>query len=97
MGFGMGSVTVADGKLIVLGEKGNLVVAQASPEGYKPIAQATVLTGKCWTVPVLANGRIYVRNAKGDVVCLDVRKSGGGGTAAAEQAELAAMAGTEPE
>ena len=33
---------------------------------------AKVLEGKCWSQPVLANGRIYVRNAPGKVVCLDV-------------------------
>jgi len=33
-----------------------------------------VLQGKCWTTPVLAGGRIYCRNAAGDVVCLDVGK-----------------------
>jgi len=32
-----------------------------------------VLGGRCWTVPVLANGHIYCRNAKGDLVCLNVR------------------------
>ena len=64
----------ADGKLIVMGDKGELVVAKPSPAGFKPIARAQVLGGKCWTTPVLANGRIYCRNAKGDLVCLDVKK-----------------------
>ncbi len=41
--------------------------------GFEPIAEAQVLTGKCWTVPVLANGLLYCRNAAGDVVCLDLR------------------------
>ncbi|HEX4645001.1 MAG TPA: hypothetical protein VH598_05270 [Verrucomicrobiae bacterium] len=63
---------VADGKLVALGEKGELFVADASPQAFKPISRAQVLGGKCWTVPVLADGRIYCRNAKGDVVCLDV-------------------------
>jgi outer membrane protein assembly factor BamB len=72
-GFGQGSLMIADGKLIVMGEKGNLVVAEASPEGYKVLSSADILTGKCWTVPVLANGRIYTRNAAGDMVCVDVR------------------------
>ena len=40
-----------------------------------PLARAQVLGGKCWTTPVLAHGRIYCRNAKGTVVCLDVRGS----------------------
>jgi outer membrane protein assembly factor BamB len=73
-GFGPGAVTVADGRLIALSEKGELSVAPASPEGFQPTARAQVLGGKCWTVPVLANGRICCRNAAGDVVCLDVKK-----------------------
>lgn len=71
--FGLGSVTVADGKLILLSDRGELVVAEASPTGFKPIARSQVLGGKCWITPVLANGRIYCRNAKGDLVCLDAR------------------------
>jgi outer membrane protein assembly factor BamB len=67
------SVSAADGKLLVIGDKGKLIIAQASPEGFNVISQAQVLTGKCWTVPVLANGLIYVRNAAGDLVCIDVR------------------------
>ena len=70
----VGSVSAADGKLIVLSGDGELMVGPASPEGFKPSARARVLNGKCWTVPVLANGRILCRNADGQVVCVDVRK-----------------------
>jgi hypothetical protein len=31
-----------------------------------------VLGGRCWTPPALANGRLYIRNAKGDLLCLDL-------------------------
>jgi len=72
-GLGLGSVMAADGKLIIMGERGELIVAEASADAFKPVARAQVLGGKCWTVPVLANGRIYCRNAQGDLVCLDVR------------------------
>ena len=72
--FGQGSLMLADGKLIVLGEKGNLVIAEPTPDGYKVISKANILSFKCWSVPVLANGRIYARNANGDMVCLDVKK-----------------------
>jgi outer membrane protein assembly factor BamB len=71
-GFGKGSVALADGKLIVLSEKGEMAIAEASPAGYKELSRAQVLGGKCWTVPVISGGRIYARNAKGDLVCLDV-------------------------
>ena len=72
-GLGKGSLMVADGKLIILSEKGKLVTAKVSSEKFEEIASGQVLSGKCWTVPVLANGRIYARNAAGDLVCVDVR------------------------
>lgn len=72
-GLGTGSLMIADGKLIVLGERGKLVIAEASPQGYKELASAQILPKtKCWTVPVLANGRIYARSAAGHLVCVDV-------------------------
>jgi len=70
---GSGALMAADGKLIVLGDRGELVVAPATPESFKPTARAQVLGGKCWTVPVLANGLIWCRNSRGDVVCVDAR------------------------
>lgn len=69
---GFGSVTAADGKLIVLTSKGELLVADASPANFKPISRTQALGGKCWTTPVLANGKIYCRNSAGQVICLDV-------------------------
>jgi outer membrane protein assembly factor BamB len=73
-GLGLGSLMAADGKLIVLSDRGELVVAEASPESFKPLARAQVLGGKCWTVPVLAQGRLYCRNAQGTLICLDLRE-----------------------
>jgi outer membrane protein assembly factor BamB len=70
------SVICAGGKLLILTEKGELVLAEAAPEGFKPLARAQVLGGVCWTPPALANGLVYVRNARGDLVCLDLRATG---------------------
>ncbi|HTA30686.1 MAG TPA: PQQ-binding-like beta-propeller repeat protein [Candidatus Cybelea sp.] len=70
--FGKGTLTMADGKFIGLSDKGMLMVIEPSPEGFKAISSAQVLGGKCWTAPVLSNGRIYCRNSRGDLVCLDV-------------------------
>jgi outer membrane protein assembly factor BamB len=72
-GLGSGALIAADKKLIVLSDQGELVVATASPEAFGPISRAQVLGGKCWTTPVLANGRVYCRNARGELVCLDVK------------------------
>jgi outer membrane protein assembly factor BamB len=71
-GLGMGALMAADGKLIILSEKGELVIAAAEPGAFKALARAQVLGGKCWTTPVLSNGRVYCRNAKGDLVCVEV-------------------------
>lgn len=72
-GFRCGTVTAAGDRLIILGEKGELAVAKASPEGFQEISRAQVTGGRCWTVPVLSGGRIYTRNAKGQLVVVDVR------------------------
>jgi outer membrane protein assembly factor BamB len=68
-----GSLIVADEKLLVMQEDGTLLGAEATPEAFKPVAKAQVLDGRCWTVPVLSNGRLLLRNAAGTVVCLDLR------------------------
>lgn len=71
LGLGCGSVmATADGTLLILSERGELITAPASPKSFALAARTQVLGGRCWTVPVLAHGRIYCRNAKGDVVCL---------------------------
>jgi len=77
-GMGTGSLMLADGKLIILSETGKLIIALASPEGFRELSSAQILTGKCWTMPVLANGRIYARNANGHLVCVDLSSEGGG-------------------
>lgn len=72
-GFRCGSLIGVKDHLLVLGEKGNLALGLATPKAFQPTAEGQVLTGKCWTPPVYANGRIYARNAAGDLVCIDAR------------------------
>lgn len=71
--IGFGSLMAADGRLIILTEKGELVVAKAGSAGFEELSRAQVLSGRCWSSPVLANGRIYVRNAPGKVLCLEAK------------------------
>src|ERR1044071_869326 len=68
-----GSLICADGKLLILSEKGELLMADPSAAGFKPLARAQILSGLCWTPPVLANGLLYARNSRGDMVCLDLK------------------------
>ena len=67
---GMGSLRLADGKLIVLNEQGDLIFADAVPTGFHELGRKRILSFKCWTVPTIANGRLFARNSAGDLVCL---------------------------
>ena len=60
------------GKLLVLTEVGDLVLVEASPDGYKELGSAHVIEGRAFTAPSFADGKVYVRNTKGDVVSLDL-------------------------
>jgi len=73
--FGKGALTIADGKLIALGGRGDLVIAEATPAGYKEISRAKVISdsGRLWTTPVLCGGLIYCRSSNGQLVCVDRR------------------------
>ncbi len=70
-GFQKGSLLFADGHLIVLGEYGNLALVEATPAGYKEKNSVQILKGKCWTMPTLAGGKLYLRN-QSEMLCLEV-------------------------
>ena len=59
------SVIVADGKLILFNDKGELIVARLNAERYEELARASILAGEIgWTPPALDRGRLFVRNQK---------------------------------
>jgi outer membrane protein assembly factor BamB len=68
-----GSLICAGDRLLILSDKGELVLVDASPVDFKPLARAKVLNGLCWTPPVLADGRLYIRNARGELRCLALK------------------------
>ena len=71
--FGPGNVILTDGgnQLLALSDRGEIVVIDPNPDEYKELARVNVLKGKCWSTPILANGRIYARSTT-EAVCLDV-------------------------
>jgi outer membrane protein assembly factor BamB len=73
-GFGSGGVIVAGDDLIACSASGELLIAPASSTAFKPFVRAQVLGAKCWTAPVLANGFIYCRNARGEIAAIDLRE-----------------------
>ncbi|HEY1083830.1 MAG TPA: PQQ-binding-like beta-propeller repeat protein [Prosthecobacter sp.] len=73
IGFGSLAAT-ADGRLLILTAKGELVEVKANPAAYEETSRAQILNGKCWSTPVLANGQLFARNSEGHVVCLSLKK-----------------------
>ena len=71
-GFGQGSFLNAGDKLLLLSDKGELTTARFSPEKFELLRRDQVIGGTCWTPPILANGRLYVRNSSGELICLEV-------------------------
>jgi outer membrane protein assembly factor BamB len=80
---GAGSVLYADGRLYLHGENGEVALAEATPEAYRergrftPPRQPDRGRSKAWAYPVVANGRLYVRDL-GVLWCYDVRDPAAG-------------------
>ncbi len=63
-GVSNGTVVLADGQLVVLGEDGELQIAPVSTEKFEPTTKVELLRGRSWTIPTLYGGRLYARNLK---------------------------------
>ena len=72
---GYGALSASGPYLVYILADGTLGVAKADPERFMPLSTMKVLERDCWTVPVLANGRIFCRNSKGSAVAVDVRRT----------------------
>jgi outer membrane protein assembly factor BamB len=73
-GLMVGSLIAAGKRLIILGQRGELVFAMSNPEKFEEINRYQAIGGRCWTMPVLANGKLYLRNARGDLFCINLNK-----------------------
>jgi hypothetical protein len=81
-GIGRGSVTAADGRLYCAAEKGGTVaLVEPSTAGWKDVSRFKLPreskqrkpSGGLWTHPVVANGRLYVRDQE-LLFCFDVKR-----------------------
>lgn len=70
--FGLGPFMIAGGLIYVMDDSGLLSLAEATPNGYRQLAQAQVLDGHdSWGPMALAGGRLIVRDLT-RMVCVDV-------------------------
>jgi outer membrane protein assembly factor BamB len=62
---GHASVLAIGGWLVIVSERGTLMLARASPKGFGEISRMDVLDGeRCWTLPAYGSGMILVRGAE---------------------------------
>ena len=71
-GLGRMISILVEGHLLAMAERGHLVLIEANCERYVQKQCVKVLDPPCWAPPVLANGRVYLRNET-VLICLDLR------------------------
>ena len=68
-----GNIITADGKLIVVSERGEVVLCDASEKGFNEYGRFQALGGRCWAPPSFADSKLYIRNNSGRLVCYDLK------------------------
>lgn len=71
--FGLGPSLIANGLIFVMDDDAHMTLAEATPAGYRKLADAQILDGHdAWGPMALVAGRLIVRDMT-RMVCLDVR------------------------
>ncbi|MDR3404428.1 MAG: PQQ-like beta-propeller repeat protein [Chthoniobacter sp.] len=64
--FGRGQVVLLEDQalLLVVSESGEVILQAADAQARKELGRFQAVSGKTWNGPVIANGRLYLRNAE---------------------------------
>src|SRR5215472_5554198 len=74
--FHAGSVLLAGDRLLIMRETGELMLAEATPDAFRPLARAQILPKTVRSFPALADGFLYARNndtGNDTLICVDLR------------------------
>ena len=84
-GYGSGQVLLLPDQdlLVILSEKGETALVEARPEAHKELCKLPMIKGKTWNHPVIAHGKLFVRNDE-EAACFQLNEevasnSGGAG------------------
>jgi len=72
-GYGSGQLLLlADqGLLLILSEQGEVALVRAQPDKHEELAKIKAMEGKTWNHPVVAHGKLFVRNGE-TIVCYEL-------------------------
>ena len=83
---GLGNLVLVDGHLVILIRSGEIVVAEATPEGYVEVSRVQALERGYFTRPSFAAGKVYVRNLT-DISAIGVTRASSAPSASTERAD----------
>jgi outer membrane protein assembly factor BamB len=67
--YGHGQMLAVNGHLLLLGEQGQLALVSGDRRAFRELGRLSVLEGRTWNTPALAEGLLFLRNDK-EMVCL---------------------------
>jgi outer membrane protein assembly factor BamB len=72
--YGSGQVLLLGDQplLLVVTDEGQVVLVEANPNKHHELCRFQALEGKTWSHPVIAGGRLYLRNAD-EIACYELR------------------------
>ena len=70
-GFGQAVLLRDGGQILVVSEKGELILLEADPNEFVESGRLPIIKGKTWNHPIVVNGRVYLRNGA-EAVCLEL-------------------------
>jgi outer membrane protein assembly factor BamB len=72
-GYGNGQVLLLPDQnlLLILAEYGEVALVEANPDAHKQLGKFKGIEGKTWNHPVVAYGKLYIRNGE-EMACYDI-------------------------
>jgi hypothetical protein len=75
--FGVANLNLVGDHLVALTSEGELVMIQATPEGYHEVSRLTVSRNTTRALPAYSDGLLFLRDNRGsggELICFDLKR-----------------------